>query len=171
MLHATSLPDPLRLQALLATADQPPSAPIADQFVQVSGNSTQDDASDSWPLPQAHDEDAPAIGWGNQYGVDIPIPGDWGEVIFVPLPESMQPVYLDHLPDWATPAQTLAAGSWGLGGLVAFASAPADWLQLTVNPATWPYGPLSDEAKYPAGARPSKCIIIIIQPLLGAPTK
>jgi hypothetical protein len=27
-------------------------------------------------------------------------------------------------------------------------------------PTKWPYGPLSDAAKYPAGARPSKCIII-----------
>jgi hypothetical protein len=26
----------------------------------------------------------------------------------------------------------------------------------------WPSGPLSDAAKHPAGARPSKCIIIIL---------
>jgi hypothetical protein len=29
-------------------------------------------------------------------------------------------------------------------------------------PYKWPYGPLSGAVKYPAGARPSKCIIIII---------
>jgi hypothetical protein len=48
------------LAPTVATAVPSPSAPTAE-YIQVSDDSDQKDASDSLPVPQDHDDDVPVI--------------------------------------------------------------------------------------------------------------